>query len=102
MLPEDQDVPYRYAPAPTAFTDTLLSTYDSAVKTSHDAVTALDILASAANSPPDVLTTLRAASRQPTPYLHNKDTIPAWHLDRQQPADRHRTYQPPATGSPRR
>jgi hypothetical protein len=83
LLPEDQDVPYRYAVAPRANIRALLDTYDAAVQASHQAVTALDSLASAANSSPSVLTALRAARSQPMPYLPHGDTVPAWLRARQ-------------------
>ncbi len=85
LLPADQDVPYRYAPAPRVNIRALLDTYDAAVQASHQAVTALDRLTSATNCSASVLTALRAARSQPMPYLPHGDTVPLWLRGRQPP-----------------
>ncbi len=69
LLPEEFDVPFRYAPALASHVDELRGTYDAAVAASTEAVTALDKLAVSTNSPSATLATLRAAGRMAVPQL---------------------------------
>ena len=52
LLPEDDDIPYRYTPAPRSRVTALLDGYRLAVKTCTAATTALDDLALAARVHP--------------------------------------------------
>jgi hypothetical protein len=70
LLPEDCDIPYRYAPAPRSRVTDLLDGYRLAVKTCTAATTALDGLALAAGAPSRVLAaahTARAVSNGQVP-----------------------------------
>jgi hypothetical protein len=67
LLPADNDVPYRYVPAPSAMLDELLATYDAVAEAAMRAATTLDRLVLTLNSQPTALTALRAAAPLNTP-----------------------------------
>jgi hypothetical protein len=77
LLPEDDDVPYRYVPAPPAMLDELLATYDAVTEAAMRAATALDQLVLTLSPQPTTLITLRATAPLTTPYLpHNTVALP--------------------------
>ena len=85
LLPEDDDVPYRHAPAPPAMLDELLATYDVVTETAMRTAAALDQLVLTLNPQPTTLITLRAAAPLTIPYLpYSTVALPA-----------HRIQQPP-------
>jgi hypothetical protein len=69
LLPEDNDVPYRYVPAPTAMLDELLAAYDAVTDAAMCAAAALDQLVLTLSPQPTTLLTLRATAPLTTPYL---------------------------------
>jgi hypothetical protein len=69
LLPEDNDVPYRYVPAPPAMLDELLATYDAVTEAAMHAAAALDQLVLTLSPQPTTLMTLRAIAPLTTPYL---------------------------------
>ena len=78
LLPEDDDVPYRYTPAPPAMLDELLATYDAVTEAAMRAAAALDQLVLTLNPQPTTLITLRATAPLTTPYLpHSTVALPA-------------------------
>jgi hypothetical protein len=78
LLPEDDDVPYRYTPAPPAMLDELLATYDAATEAAMRATAALDQLVLTLSPQPTTLITLRATAPLTTPYLpHSTVALPA-------------------------
>ena len=78
LLPEDDDVPYRYVPAHPAMLDELLATYDAVTEAAMHATTALDQLVLTLSSQPTTLITLRATAPLTTPYLpHSTVALPA-------------------------
>jgi hypothetical protein len=78
LLPEDDDVPYRYVPAPPAVLDELLATYDTVTEAAMRAAAALDQLVLTLNPQPTTLLTLRATAALTTPYLpHSTLALPA-------------------------
>jgi hypothetical protein len=77
LLPEDDDVPYRYGPAPPAMLDELLATYDAVTEDAMRATAALDQLVLTLNPQPTTLITLRATAPLTTPYLpHSTIALP--------------------------
>ena len=77
LLPEDNDVPYRYVPAPPAMLDNLLATYDAVTEAAMRTAAALDQLVLTLNPQPTTLITLRAAAPLTTPYLpHSTVALP--------------------------
>jgi hypothetical protein len=78
LLPEDDDVPYRYGPAPPAMLDELLATHDAVTETTMRASAALDQLVLTLSPEPTTLITLRATAPLTTPYLpHSTVALPA-------------------------
>jgi hypothetical protein len=78
LLPEDNDVPYRYVPAPPAMLDELLATYDAVTEAAIRAAAALDQLVRTLSPQPTTLSTLRATAPLTTPYLpHSTVALPA-------------------------
>ena len=67
LLPADNDVPYRYVPAPSAMLDELLATYDAAAEATMRAASTLDRLVLTLNSQPTALTALRTVAPLNTP-----------------------------------
>jgi hypothetical protein len=77
LLPEDDDVPYRYVPAPPARLDELLATYDTVTETAMRAAAALDQLVLTLSPQPTTLITLRATAPLTTPYFpHSTVALP--------------------------
>jgi hypothetical protein len=62
LLPADNDVPYRYVPAPSGMLDELLATYDAVAEAATRAAATLDRLVLTLNSRPTALTALRAVA----------------------------------------
>jgi hypothetical protein len=62
LIPEDQDMPYRYSPAPAPRIDELLTAYDTAIAATKDALANLDDLAAAIATPSHILGMARAIS----------------------------------------
>ena len=78
LLPEDDDVPYRYVPAHPAMLDELLATYDTVTEAAMRAAAALDQLVLTLSPQPTTLLTLRATAPLTTPYLpHSTVALPA-------------------------
>jgi hypothetical protein len=69
LLPAEDDVPYRYAPARPAMLDELLTHYDTTAQAATRATAALDQLVLTLSPQPTTLITLRAASRLIDPWL---------------------------------
>ena len=69
LLPEDDDVPYRYVPAPPAMLDGLLAAYDAVTEAAMRAAAALDQLVLTLSPQPATLLTLRATAPLTTPHL---------------------------------
>jgi len=67
LLPADNDVPYRYVPAPSAMLDELLATYDAVAEAAMRAASTLDRLVLTLNSQPTALTALRTVAPLNTP-----------------------------------
>jgi hypothetical protein len=83
LLPEDCDIPYRYAPAPRSRVTDLLDGYRVAVKTCTAATTALDGLALAAGAPSCVLAaahTAPAVTNRQVPAPGQVHTDRTWDL----------------------
>ena len=77
LLPEDDDVPHRYTPAPPAMLDELLAAYDAVTETAMRATAALDQLVLTLSPQPTTLITLRATAPLTTPYLpHSTLALP--------------------------
>jgi hypothetical protein len=62
-LPDEYDVPYRFAPAPPSSSDPLQSSYDRALRASEEATAAMARVAAETQADSRVLTTARAATR---------------------------------------
>jgi hypothetical protein len=62
-LPDEYDVPYRFAPAPPSSTDPLQSSYDRALRASEEATAAMAQVAAEMQADSRVLTIARAATR---------------------------------------
>jgi hypothetical protein len=78
LLPEDNDIPCRYVPAPPAMLDELLATYDAVTEATMRAAAALDQLVLTLSAQPTTLITLRAIAPLTAPYLpHSTVALPA-------------------------
>lgn len=62
-LPDEYDVPYRFAPAPPSSSDPLQSSYNRALRASEEATAAMAQVAAEMQADSRVLTTARAATR---------------------------------------
>jgi hypothetical protein len=69
LLPAEDDVPYRYAPARPAMLEELLAHYDTAADAATRATAALDQLVLTLNPQPTTLITLRTATPLTVPWL---------------------------------
>jgi hypothetical protein len=65
LLPENYDIPCRYAPVPPPQADELIGAYDTMVGVTRSATMALDHLALSVNSPSSVLALARSATELP-------------------------------------
>jgi hypothetical protein len=63
-LPDEYDVPYRFAPAPPSNTDSLLSSYSRALQASQEATAAMAVVAVEVQAESRVITSARAAARR--------------------------------------
>jgi hypothetical protein len=63
-LPDEYDVPYRFAPAPPSHADSLLSSYTAALQASGKATAAMASVAAEVQADSEVITFARAAARR--------------------------------------
>jgi hypothetical protein len=62
-LPDEYDVPYRFAPAPPSNADSLLSSYNRALQASQEATEAMAVVAAEVQADSQLITSARAAAR---------------------------------------
>jgi len=86
LLPADNDVPYRYVPAPSTMLDELLATYDAVADAATRAATTLDRLVLTLDCQPTALTALRAVAPLNTPCPPHGPAVVAAPPAKQPPA----------------
>jgi hypothetical protein len=75
LLPDTYDIPQAYTPAPRAYVDALLITYDTATAATARITTTLDNLATAINAPSSILAAAHQAAAAARPELRLQTSL---------------------------